>query len=106
MGEIIDLISAGENELPHPSTGTVKTGSSVMVKNVSNTIALVTESKWSAVSSFEEEACMLFHNLVDAITRCASTSPASSNLDEAVHNSSLSSTCVNKISQYDMVPSN
>ena len=73
MGEIDDIKSAGEARQPQPSTGTVETGHSVVVKTVSNTAAVVTESEWSAVASLEDEARMLFHNLVDTISSKSST---------------------------------
>ena len=73
MGEIEDIKSAGEAESPQPSTGTVETGHSVAVKTVSNTAAVVTESEWSAIASLEDEACLLFHNLVDTISSKSST---------------------------------
>ena len=73
MGEIEDIKSAGEAGQPQPSTGTLETGHSVVVKTVSNTSAIVTESEWSAVASLEDEARMLFHNLVDTISNKSST---------------------------------
>ena len=66
MGEIVDLQTAGEAEKAQTSTGTVESGG-VIVRSVSNTTAVVTQSEWSAVKSLEDEARMLFHNLVDAI---------------------------------------
>ena len=68
MGEIEDIESAGEALHPQPSTGTVETGHSVVVKTVSNTAAVLTESEWYALASLEDEARMLFHNLVDTIS--------------------------------------
>ena len=77
MGEIVDLQTAGEAEKAQPSTGTVESGS-VIVRSVSNTTAVVTQSMWSAVKSLEDEARMLFHNLVDAIEKKSSASPKAS----------------------------
>ena len=77
MGEIVDLQTAGEAEKPQPSTGTVESGS-VIVRSVTNTTAVVTQSEWSAVKSLEDEARMLFHNLVDAIEKKSSASPRAS----------------------------
>ena len=77
MGEIVDLQTAGEAEKVQPSTGTVESGS-VIVRSVSNTTAIVTQSEWSAVKSPEDEARMLLHNLVDAIEKKSSASPKAS----------------------------
>ena len=77
MGEIVDLQSAGEAEKAQPSTGTVESGS-MIVRSVSNTTAIVTQSEWSAVKSLEDEARMLFHNLVVTIDKKSSASPRAS----------------------------
>ena len=77
MGEIVDLQSAGEAEKAQPSTGVVESGS-MIVKSVSNTTAIVTQSEWSAVKSLEDEARMLFHNLVVTIDKKSSASPRAS----------------------------
>ena len=74
MGERVDLQTAGEVEKVQPCTGTVEFGS-VIVRSVSNTTAVVTQSEWSAVKSLEDEARMLFHNLVDAINNKSSAPP-------------------------------
>ena len=66
-GEIIDLKSAGEAELPCPSTGVIDARHSVVVRQLSSTAAVVTESEWSALQSIPDEARMLFHNLVDSL---------------------------------------
>ena len=67
MGEITDLISANEADQAHPSTGAVESGHSMVVRNVSNTTAVVTQAEWSSVESLSDEARILFHNLVDSI---------------------------------------
>ena len=77
MGEIVDLHTAGEAEKAQPSTGSVESGS-VIVRSVSNTAAVVTQSEWSAVKSLEDEARMLFHNLLDAIEKKSNASPTAS----------------------------
>ena len=62
MGEIIDLESAGETGTSKPSTAAVETGNSVVVKSISNTLAVVTESEWwCAKETFQDEAHMLLH---------------------------------------------
>ena len=67
MGEITDLKSAGEAEYPHPSTGAVESGHSVIVRSLSSTTAVVTQAKWSSVENLTHEARMLFHNFVDSV---------------------------------------
>ena len=67
MGEIADLISAGEAEQLQPSTGAVESGHSMIVRDLSNTTAVVTQAEWSTVESLTDEARMLFHNFVDSV---------------------------------------
>ena len=66
-GEITDLISAGEADQAHPSTGAVESGHNMVVSNISNTTAVVTQAEWSSVESLSDEARILFHNFVDSI---------------------------------------
>ena len=51
MGEIIDLKSAGEAEQPQASTGAVESGYSMIVQNLSNTTAVITQAEWSRALS-------------------------------------------------------
>ena len=67
MGEITDLISASEADQAHPSTGAVESGHDMVVRNVSNTTAVVTQAEWSSVENLSDEARILFHNFVDSI---------------------------------------
>ena len=67
MGEITDLISASEEDQAHPSTGAVESGHNMVVRNVSNTTAVVTQAEWSSVENLSDEARILFHNFVDSI---------------------------------------
>ena len=67
MGDITDLISASEADEHHPSTGAVESGHSMVVRNVSNTTAVVTQAEWSSVENLSDEARILFHNFVDSI---------------------------------------
>ena len=67
MGEITDLISASEADQAHPSTGAVESGHNMVVRNVSNTTAVVTQNEWSSVENLSDEARILFHNFVDSI---------------------------------------
>ena len=64
IGKIIDLISAGEADQIHPSTGAVESGSDMIVRSVSSGTAVVTKAEWCAVNSLADEASMLFHMLV------------------------------------------
>ena len=63
MGEIVDLMSAGEADRVHASTGAVESGTDVIVKRVSHSTALVTEAEWCAAKSSTDEARMLFLQL-------------------------------------------
>ena len=67
MGEITDLISASEEDQAHSSTGAVESGHNMVVRNVSNTTAVVTQAEWSSVENLSDEARILFHNFVDSI---------------------------------------
>ena len=67
MGKIIDLLSAGEADRVHPSTGAVEVKPDMIVKTVSSSTALVTEAEWFAVESHTDEACMLLYNFVDSL---------------------------------------
>ena len=67
MGEITDLISASEVDQAHPSTGAVESGHNMVVRNVSNTTAVVTQAEWSSVENLSDEARILFHNFVESI---------------------------------------
>ena len=68
MGEIVDMKSANEAELAHPSTGIIESGQ-IAVRSTANTTAIVTQSEWSALASLQEESCMLFHTLVDKLNK-------------------------------------
>ena len=59
-GEIADLLSAGEADRVHASTGAVESGSDMIVKSVSSTTAVVTKAEWCAAKSRTDEARMLF----------------------------------------------
>ena len=67
MGEIIDLLSAGEAHRVHPSTGAVEVKPDMIVKTVSSSTAVVTEAEWCAVKSHADEARMLLHNFADSL---------------------------------------
>ena len=63
IGEIADLMSAGEADRVHASTGAVESGSDVIVKSVSSSTAVVTKAEWCAAKSRTDEARMLFLQL-------------------------------------------
>ena len=63
MGEIVDLMSAGEADRVHASTGAVESGSDVIVKSVSSSTAVLTKAEWCAAKSSTDEARMLFLQL-------------------------------------------
>ena len=86
MGKIIDLKSAGEARKHHPSTRAVES-EDVMVRNVSNTAAVVTKSEWSAVASLNDEARILFHSLVDSIENKTNESHKASKSNDAITHS-------------------
>ena len=62
-GEIADLISAGEADRVHASTGAVESGSNMIMKSVSSSTAVVTKAEWCAAKSCTDEARMLFLQL-------------------------------------------
>ena len=89
MGEIVDLKSAGEAENVQLSTGAMESGY-VVVRNVSSTTAVLTQSEWSAVKSLQEEACILFHSLMSTIENKISVSPVVSKTNDAtLHSQSM-----------------
>ena len=63
VGEIADLMSAGEADRVHASTGAVESGSNMIVKSVSSSTAVVTKAEWCAAKSRTDEARMLFLQL-------------------------------------------
>ncbi len=67
MGEIEDLVSAGEADKPQASTGTVECGHDMIVQGLTDTTAVITGREWSAIHSLTDEARMLLHNFVDSI---------------------------------------
>ena len=87
MGEIIDLLSAGEAKLVHSSTGAVESKRDMIVRTLSITTALVADAEWCAVNSHSDEACMLFQMLQQCLEteHVPSTStPATDKMDTRV----------------------
>ena len=56
-GEINDISSSGEGE--QPSTGIVESSPSIVIRNLSSTTALVTESNWVAAEGLTDETCAI-----------------------------------------------
>ncbi len=61
--EIIDLMSAKEEEQIHGSTGTVECCSNMVVQNSSDTTAAEKKTDWTIVQNLTEEASLLLHSL-------------------------------------------
>ena len=65
-GEIDDISSSEEEE--QPSTGIVESGPSVVIRNLSSTTALITESNWLATKDLTEETCALIQYFYNHIS--------------------------------------
>ncbi len=61
--EIIDLMSAKEEEQIHGSTGTVECCSNMLVQGMSDTTTADKETNWTIVQNLTEEASLLLHSL-------------------------------------------
>ena len=87
IGEIIDLLSAGEANLVHSSTGAVESKRNMIVRTLSITTALVADTEWRTVYNHSDEACMLFQMLQQSLEtkHVPSTSiPATDKMDTRV----------------------
>ena len=87
IGEIIDLLSAGEAKLAHSSTGAVESKRDMIVRTLSVTTALVADAEWCAVNCHTDEACLLFQMLQQSLEtkHVPSTStPATDKMDTRV----------------------
>ena len=68
IGEIIDLLSAGEAKLVHSSTGAVESKRDMIVRTLSITTALVADAnEWCTVNNHSDEACLLFQMLQQSL---------------------------------------
>ncbi len=65
--EIIDLLSAEEEEQIHGSTGTVEYCSNVLVQGKSDPTTAEKTTNWTIVKNLIEEASLLFHTLKDSL---------------------------------------
>ena len=79
-GEIDDISSSGEGE--QPSTGTVESGPSIVIRNLSSTTALITESQWLATKNLSDEAYMLLRYFHSHVSEKISTRSAPQNKQE------------------------
>ncbi len=67
MKEIIDLLSALEEEQIHGSTGTVECCSNMLVHNMSDPTTAERKAHWTIVQDLIEEASILFHSLKNSL---------------------------------------
>ena len=88
-GEIDDISSSGEGE--QPSTGAVESGPSIVIRNLSSTTALITESQWSATKDLTEETCAILQyfyshisekKTVQSSTEVSDTAPIADSTEE------------------------
>ncbi len=76
--EIIDLLSAGEEEQIHGSTGTVEC-SNMLVQGSSDPTTAERKANWTIVWNLTEEASVLFHSLKSSL-KTKSTSESSTSI--------------------------
>ena len=88
IGLILDLISAGEADTIHPSTGAEESGSNMVVKNITSSTAVVTKAEWYKANSHTDEARLLLQQLLqimktedDEPTATTTSTPASNKVD-------------------------
>ncbi len=67
MKEIIDLLSAKEEEQIHGSTGTVECCSTMLVQGSSGPTTADRKANWTIVQDLIEEASILFHSLKNSL---------------------------------------
>ena len=75
-GEIDDISSSGEGE--QPSTGIVESGPSIVIRNLSSTTALITESEWLATKDLTEETCAILQYFYSHISEKKAVQSSSS----------------------------
>ena len=97
IGEIIDLLSAGEAKVVHSSTGSVESKQNMIVRTLSITTALVVDGEWCALNSHADEACLLFQMLQQSLEtkHVPSTStPATDKMDTGVTEKATTTTLI------------
>ncbi len=67
MKEIIDLLSAMEEEQVHGSTGTVECCSNMLVQSTSDPTTAERKANWTIVQDLIKEASILFHSLKNSL---------------------------------------
>ncbi len=67
MKEIIDLLSAKEEEQIHGSTGTVECCSNMLVQGSSDPTTAERRTRWTIVQNLAQEASLLFHSPKDSL---------------------------------------
>ena len=106
IGEIIDLLSAGEAKLTHSSTGAVESKRDMIVRILSITTALVADAEWCAVNSHSDEACLLFQMLQQSLEtkQVPSTStPVADKMDTRVTEKATTSTSTAATAQHQPI---
>ncbi len=81
--EIIDLMSAKEEEQIHGSTGTVECCSNMLVQGTSDTTTAEKKTDWTIVQNLTEEASLLLHSLKRSLETFTSETAAHSRGDSA-----------------------
>ena len=88
--QIADLISAGEADKIHRSTGAVESGSNMIVKKISSSTTLVTKAEWYEANSHTDEARLLLQQLLQIMktendestaTTTSTSTPAANKVD-------------------------
>ncbi len=95
--EIIDLLSAKEEEQIHGSTGTVECCSNVVVQGKSDPTTAERSVDWTIVKNPTEEASLLFHTLKDSFV--AESTSETESTSEATADSHGGSDTRAKVSQ-------
>ena len=106
IGEIIDLLSAGEAKLAHSSTGAVESKRDMIVRTLSVTTALVADAEWCAVNCHIDEACLLFQMLQQSLEtkHVPSTStPATDKMDTRVTGKATTTTSTAATAQHQPI---
>ena len=93
MGKIDNLVSAGEADQLHPSTGAVES-EEVVIRKSAITTAVGGESEWCQLEDLLDEICMLFHHFKDAIKK----NFVESRFDSHTATCTKSGTCAQKAS--------
>ena len=102
IGDIIDLLSAGEANFVHSSTGAVESKRNMIVRTLSITTALVADAEWCAINNHSDEACMLFQMLRQSLETehaPSTTTPATDKMDTTVTEKATTTTLTTSTAQ-------